>query len=103
MRLIRLKEVIHQTGLGRSSIYKFMANNKFPQSISLGERAIAWEVTEIEEWILARIENRVVLETAPVNTKPNLISEADVITFIKAKFNQLGMREAITWLMKIIN
>jgi len=48
MKLIRLKEVISITGLGRSSIYKFMEEGRFPMSISLGERAIAWEVSEVE-------------------------------------------------------
>lgn len=37
MKFIRLKEVINITGLGRSSIYKFMSVGNYPQSISLGE------------------------------------------------------------------
>ena len=41
-KMIRLPSVIEQTGLSRSSIYLRMKNNKFPQSISLGDRAIAW-------------------------------------------------------------
>ena len=56
MRLIRLKEVMHLTGLGRSSIYKFMTEGVFPMSVSLGERAVAWEVSEVEEWVLDKIE-----------------------------------------------
>jgi prophage regulatory protein len=43
MKLIRLKEVMELTGLGRSSIYKFMEEGDFPQSTSLGDRAVAWE------------------------------------------------------------
>jgi prophage regulatory protein len=103
MRLIKLKEVIHLTGLGRSSIYKFMAEGHFPMSISLGERSVAWEVGEVEEWVLDKIERRnkatgelVVIETAVVEA-----SEADVIKFIKCKFNHLSISDAIAWLMDV--
>ena len=58
MRLIRLKEVMALTGLGRASIYNFMDENKFPKSVSLGGRAVAWVESEIEGWILAKIEER---------------------------------------------
>jgi len=42
MRLIRLKEVMNRTGLGRTSIYNFMNAGTFPKSVQLGERAVAW-------------------------------------------------------------
>lgn len=58
MRLIRLKEVKHATGLGRSTIYKYIENGTFPKSVSLGERAVAWVESEIEGWVMARIEAR---------------------------------------------
>ena len=58
MRLIRLPDVIKLTGLSRSSIYKFMSEKTFPQSVSLGDRACAWVESEIQEWVLARIAER---------------------------------------------
>jgi len=58
MRLIRLKEVIHLTGLGRSTIYKFMASGNFPDSVSLGARAVAWDERQIKAWILEKIAKR---------------------------------------------
>ncbi|WP_300179827.1 AlpA family transcriptional regulator [uncultured Aliivibrio sp.] len=58
MRLIRLKEVMSMTGLGRSTVYNYIADNVFPKSVSLGDRAVAWVESEIEEWVLARIEER---------------------------------------------
>lgn len=36
IRLIRLKEVMHQTGLARATVYKYMKEEKFPLSVSLG-------------------------------------------------------------------
>jgi prophage regulatory protein len=58
MRIIKLKEVMDCTGLGRSSIYKQISNGKFPKSVSLGDRAVGWVDSEIEEWILSRIAER---------------------------------------------
>ncbi|MGF1828912.1 AlpA family transcriptional regulator [Photobacterium angustum] len=58
MRLIRLKEVMSLTGLGRSSIYKFMEESRFPKSVSLGDRAVAWIESEIEDWIVDKIAER---------------------------------------------
>jgi prophage regulatory protein len=58
MRLLRLKEVLNRTGLGRSYTYRLIAEGKFPKSVPLGGRSVAWVEEEVEEWILARIEER---------------------------------------------
>ncbi len=58
IRLIRLKEVMHVTGLARATIYKYMEESSFPKSVSLGGRAVAWEESEVEEWILERLRER---------------------------------------------
>ncbi|KAA6193627.1 AlpA family phage regulatory protein [Pseudomonas sp. FSL R10-0056] len=58
MRIIRLKEVIDCTGLGRSTIYKYISEGSFPKSVSLGDRAVGWVESEVHDWILARIEER---------------------------------------------
>ncbi|GAA4045310.1 AlpA family phage regulatory protein [Parerythrobacter jejuensis] len=55
MRLIRLPEVRHKTGLSRSRIY---ADETFPKRVPLGARGVAWVEAEIEEWIQERIERR---------------------------------------------
>jgi prophage regulatory protein len=53
-RLIRLHEVKLRTGLGRSSIYRKMADGSFPKPVNIGERAVAWRETDIEHWIATR-------------------------------------------------
>ena len=50
-RLIRLPEVKLRTGLGRSSIYRKMADGSFPQPRKVGERAVAWHLSDIDDWI----------------------------------------------------
>jgi len=54
-KFIRLPEVKIKTGLSRSSIYLRMSNGEFPQSISLGSRAIGWLDADIEQWLDERI------------------------------------------------
>jgi prophage regulatory protein len=50
-RLIRLKEVQHRVGLGRSTIYRWMAEGKFPKPVQLGGYAVAWAQEDIDCWI----------------------------------------------------
>ncbi|MGR5325018.1 helix-turn-helix transcriptional regulator [Vibrio sp. PNB22_2_2] len=50
-RIIRLPEVKEKTGLSRSSIYLRMSKGSFPQSISLGERAVGWLEADVEQWL----------------------------------------------------
>jgi len=59
--ILRLKDVIAMTGLSRSTIYLRMEQDKFPQQINLGSRAVGWISSEIKEWIEERIrESRLV-------------------------------------------
>ena len=48
MRLIRLKDVKHATGLGRSTIYKYIEEGGFPKSVSLGERRSEEHTSELQ-------------------------------------------------------
>ena len=58
MRIMRLKEVMDTTGLGRSYIYKLIADGVFPKPVPLGARATGWGSDEVEAWILERIGER---------------------------------------------
>jgi len=58
MKIMRLGEVMNITGLGRSSIYKLMAEGLFPKSIPLAARSVGWLEQEIDDWILARVAAR---------------------------------------------
>lgn len=52
-RLIRLAEVMHRVGLGRSAIYQRMREGTFPKSRSLGSRCTVWIEAEVDDWIEA--------------------------------------------------
>lgn len=58
MKIMRLKEVMDYTGLGRSSIYKFITAGTFPKPVSLGDRAVGWVDHEVEDWIAERVAER---------------------------------------------
>ncbi|SMQ69434.1 transcriptional regulator, AlpA family [Altererythrobacter xiamenensis] len=54
-RLIRLPEVQHRVGLGRSTIYRWMSEGKFLKPVQLGGYSVAWAEDEVEEWISGRL------------------------------------------------
>lgn len=54
MIFVRMTMVIQMTGLGRSTIYRLMAEDKFPCPVRLAKRAVAWRRTDLEEWSQGR-------------------------------------------------
>ncbi|MEJ1098571.1 MULTISPECIES: AlpA family transcriptional regulator [unclassified Pseudoxanthomonas] len=56
--LERLPSVKARTGLSRSEIYRRIAIGTFPAAVKLGERASAWNTSEIDDWIIGRIAER---------------------------------------------
>lgn len=58
MKVIRLTQVIESTGLGRSTIYKYIAEGKFPKPLQLSERCVGWIEGEVQDWIQKRIDAR---------------------------------------------
>ena len=58
MRILKLKEVLNRTGLGKTTMYMLISNGDFPQQIPLGLRAVGWLESEVDAWILEKIESR---------------------------------------------
>lgn len=57
-RILRLPEVKARVGLCRASIYQQMATGHFPQSVSIGTRAVGWLEYEIDAWLANKIAAR---------------------------------------------
>jgi len=51
---VRMRSVIRMTGLCRSTIYRLVAQDKFPSPVRLAARAIAWRRIDLERWSEAR-------------------------------------------------
>ena len=56
-RILRLPNVLDRTGLSRSTVYQRVSEGRFPRPVSLGDRAVGWVESDIEEWISRQIEN----------------------------------------------
>ena len=54
-RFLRLREVQHQTGLGRSALYQAIREGKFPRPYSIGPRSVAWASNEVDAWMDSRV------------------------------------------------
>lgn len=52
--LARLPTVLEMTGLGRSTIYRWIAAGSFPPPVRLGPRAVAWRWSDLDEWTRSR-------------------------------------------------
>lgn len=50
IRFIRKKEVLHLTGLSSASVYSLMSADKFPKSIKLSEKSVAWLLSDVLAW-----------------------------------------------------
>jgi len=58
MRVLKLKSVIEKTTLCHSTIYKLISEGDFPKPIDLTGRAVGWVDSEIDSWILMKVEER---------------------------------------------
>jgi prophage regulatory protein len=54
-RFLRLSEVRNRVPFSRSTIYRLIAQSKFPGPYSLGEHARGWRESEISAWMQAKI------------------------------------------------
>ena len=57
-RFLRISEVEKVTGFKRTYIYILMKEGKFPKSVHLGMRSVAWVSDEIDRWVDERIAAR---------------------------------------------
>lgn len=51
---LRLPKVRQRTGLGRSTIYRLIAQGLFPSAVQLAPRAVGWHKADIDAWLASR-------------------------------------------------
>jgi len=49
-RYLRLPDVLHETGLGKTTIYHLINEGSFPKPVKIARRAVAWREGAIEAW-----------------------------------------------------
>jgi prophage regulatory protein len=50
-RIIRLKTVLHRSGLSRSTVYRKMKEGTFPCQIPISTNGAGWSEAEINRWV----------------------------------------------------
>lgn len=58
LKFLRLPAVSAMTGYSKPTIYAHIASGKFPRPIPLVGRAVAWELSEVQAWMHARLQAR---------------------------------------------
>jgi predicted DNA-binding transcriptional regulator AlpA len=57
MRILRMKQLIERTGLGRSTLYGLIQSDPtFPRKIKLTARAIGFDSASVEAWLMLRVQ-----------------------------------------------
>lgn len=49
-RFARMGAVVRMTGLCRATIYRMIAEKRFPAQVRIGSRAVGWRWTDLERW-----------------------------------------------------
>ena len=50
-RIIRLPELLRITGLSTASVYRQMAEGRFPRPVRLGKNAVGWRSGSVSSWL----------------------------------------------------
>lgn len=75
MRLIRLKEVLDKTGLSKATLYRLIAADEFPVSIQISSRAVGWEESQVDEFLMKKVSlSHLKREQAEMKKSPHHVS-----------------------------
>lgn len=58
MNIITLGQVTEKTTLGRSTVYNYMKDGRFPACVRLGDRHVGWVEAEVDDWVQQRAAAR---------------------------------------------
>ena len=54
MKILRRDDVLDRIGLSRSSLYNMVRAGRFPAPMRLGQRAVGWRLSDVDEWVASR-------------------------------------------------
>jgi prophage regulatory protein len=58
IRILRLKQVIDMTGLGKTKIYELQGQGLFPMSVPITGHTVGWVEQEVQAWLTGRLAER---------------------------------------------
>lgn len=50
-QLLKLKDVMRIANVGKTSVYRLMAEERFPKPVRVGPSGVRWRATEVQQWI----------------------------------------------------
>ena len=50
-KYLRINEVVVMLSVGKSTVWAWMKESKFPKPIKLSEFVTVWKLSDIEEWV----------------------------------------------------
>lgn len=56
-RFIRLPQVVEMTGLGKTTIQRWINHGAFPKQIQIGGKSVVWNERDVFGWMNAEITN----------------------------------------------
>lgn len=69
-RLLRLRDVMAQTGLGSSTIYRLIAAGTFPTQLKIGGHSARWLQSAVDAWIESLIHKELKGGVSPGGCSP---------------------------------
>lgn len=57
-KVLRRDAVLAQLGIGRSTLYKWVADQTFPRPIKLGGKTVGWLTSDIDAWLNKCVQER---------------------------------------------
>jgi len=55
-RHLRIPEIVHRTGMSRTTIYDRINEGKFPKQIPLGSNLVVWLESDIQNWLQQQVD-----------------------------------------------
>ncbi|WP_044043722.1 helix-turn-helix transcriptional regulator [Octadecabacter antarcticus] len=58
-QLLKRRVVEEMTGFSRTTIYRLMAEGRFPRPLRTGENSVRWRMSDLQKWMDALAETSV--------------------------------------------
>lgn len=58
IRMLRLRQVLEMTGLGKTTIYQLQKEGRFPKGVPMTSQSVRWVDEEVRTWVTQRIQAR---------------------------------------------
>ncbi|WP_225866198.1 helix-turn-helix transcriptional regulator [Prochlorococcus marinus] len=55
-RFLRIREVVHRTGMSRGTIYNKIHAGTFPKQIPIGANLVVWLERDVQQWMQEQVD-----------------------------------------------